>query len=41
VEWLDFTAPRTGTYTAIIDAARWDCDLVEEPVGYAWIGYRR
>jgi subtilisin family serine protease len=37
LEWLDFTAPTDGRYTATIDVSRWDCDLVREPVGYAWV----
>lgn len=39
VEWLDFTAPTDGTYTAVIEPARWDCDLVSEPVGVAWVAF--
>jgi hypothetical protein len=40
IEWLDFVAPETGTYTASIEVARWDCDLDREPVGFAWIAFR-
>ena len=40
IEWLDFVAPETGTYTAAIEVARWDCDLDREPVGFAWIAFR-
>ena len=39
IEWLDFTASATGTYTATIDVSRWDCDLVQEPVGFAWVSF--
>jgi hypothetical protein len=39
VEWLDFTAATDGTYTAVIRPARWDCDLVSEPVGIAWVAF--
>jgi len=39
IEWLDFTAQTTGTYTATIHVSRWDCDLVSEPVGFAWVAF--
>jgi len=39
LEWLDFTAPSDGTYLATIDVSRWDCDLVREPVGFAWVSF--
>lgn len=39
VEWLDFTAGSTGTYLATLKVARWDCDLVSEPVGFAWVAF--
>jgi hypothetical protein len=39
VEWLDFRATTDGTYTAVVQPARWDCDLVNEPVGIAWVAF--
>lgn len=40
LEWLDFRAPVTGTYRVTIVVDRWDCDLVAERVGFAWVAYR-
>jgi hypothetical protein len=40
VEWVDFTPKHTGRYTARVAVSRWDCDLPNEPVGWAWVSLR-
>ncbi len=37
VEWVDFSATVDGTHAITVRPERWDCDLVAESVGVAWV----
>jgi hypothetical protein len=36
-EWIDLVVPAEGTYTLHVAVSRWDCDLTDETVGFAWL----
>ena len=39
VEYVDFTAPTSGTYQARVEVLSWDCANPAEEIGWAYVSY--